>query len=148
MPSRRDVAFFGSIAVVVVGAVVIWFGGAAVVAAVLGAHAPDAPIWLAVAKAVSLAWVAAIGWTVSWRRLDEMARETRKTVWFVGSTAAILATAPIMLVCLLGGGGFLTPIAIGHGAPGGYCAMGWIALLIAQLFCSLIARAGWWFTKR
>jgi len=148
MPSRRDIAFIGSVAVAVIGAVVIWFGGTAVVAAVLGAHAPAAPIWLALAKAASLAWVAAIGWTVAWRRLDEMARETRKTVWFFGSTTAILATAPIMLFCLLSGGGFLAHLAGSRGSPGADFAMGWIALLIAQLLGSLIARAGWWLTKR
>jgi len=149
MLSRRDVAFIGSVAVAVVGAVVIWFGAAAVILAVFGRHAPAAAPWLALAKAASLAWATAIGWFVSWRRLDEMAREVRKFSWFVGSTTAILATAPIMLLWLLNGGGFLAHlIAPGRGTPGAYFAMGWAGLVFAQLLGSLIARAGWWVAKR
>jgi hypothetical protein len=148
MLSRRDVAFIGSVAVAVVGAVVIWFGAAAVILAVFGRHAPAAAPWLALAKAASLAWVAAVGWIVSWRRLDEMAQEVRKFSWFVGSTAAILATAPIMLLWLLNGGAFLSHLVAGRGTPGAYFAMGWVGLVLAQLLGALAARAGWWATKR
>jgi hypothetical protein len=139
---------FGSVAVAVVGAVVIWFGAAAIILAVFGRHAPAAAPWLALAKAASLAWAAAIGWTISWRRLDEMAQEARKFSWFVGSTAAILVTAPIMLLWLLNGGAFLARLVAGRGTPGAYFAMGWVGLVLAQMLGSLIARAGWWATKR
>ena len=148
MLSRRQVAFTGSVAVAVIGAVVIWFGAAAVIAAIFGPHAPAAAPWLALAKAASLAWAAAVGWIVSWSRLDEMAQEARKFSWFVGSTAAILATAPIMLFCLLSGGAFLAQVAASRGTPGAYFAMGWIGLVVAQLLGALIARAGWWAMKR
>jgi hypothetical protein len=148
MLSRRQVAFIRSVAVAVAGAVVIWFGAAAVIQAVFGGRAPAAAPWLALAKAASLAWVAAVGWIVSWRRLDEMAQEASKFSWFIGSTAAILVTAPIMLLWLLNGGTFLAHIAGDRGTPGAYFAMGWIGLVLAQMLCSLVARAGWWATKR
>lgn len=148
MPSRRQVAFIGSVAVAVVGAVVIWLGAAAVILAIFGRHAPAAAPWLALAKLASLTWAAAVGWLVSWRRLDEFSQEARKVSWLVGSTAAIILTAPIMLLWLLDGGAFLTRLARGHGTPGAYFAMGWIGLVLAQLLGSLVARAGWWAAKR
>jgi hypothetical protein len=98
MPSRRQVAIIGSVAVAVVGAVVIWFGAAAIILAIYGRHAPAAAPWLALAKFASLGWAAAVGWIFTWRRLDEMEREARKFSWFIGSTAAILLTAPIMML--------------------------------------------------
>jgi hypothetical protein len=70
MPSRRQVALIRSVAVGVVGAVVIWFGAAAIILAIYGRHAPAAAPWLALAKFASLAWVAAVGWIVIWPRLD------------------------------------------------------------------------------
>ena len=148
MFGRRDMALIGAIALTVLGAIVIWFGAAAVLDSIFGRHAPAAAPWLALAKAASLAWVAGVGWAVAWPRLDEMAREVRKLSWFVGSTAAILVTAPIMLFCLLSGGGFLARFAIAHGAPGVYFAMGWGGLVIAQLLGALVARVGWWLAKR
>ena len=148
MPSRRDVAFIGSVAVAVVGAVIIWFGAAAVILAVFGRHAPAAAPWLALAKAASLAWVAGVGWIISWRRLDEMAQEARKFSWYIGSTGAILVTAPIMMLWLLDGGAFLAQLVGRRGAPGAYFAMGWVGLVFAQMLGSLIARVGWWAAKR
>ena len=149
MPSPRQVAFIGSVAVAVVGAIVIWFGAAAIILAVFGRDMQAAAPWLALAKFASLAWAAVIGWTISWRRLDEMAKEVRKFSWFVGSTAAILATAPIMMLWLLNGGAFLTHlVAAGRGTPGVYFAMGWVGLVLAQLLGSLIAAAAWRATKR
>src|SRR5882724_7837541 len=108
MPSRRQVAFIGSVAVAVVGAVVIWFGAAAIILAVHDAQA--AAPWLALAKFASLAWVAAVGWMITWPRLDEREKEARKLSWFIGSTAAILLTAPIMLLWLVNGGAFLAQL--------------------------------------
>ncbi len=110
MPSRRQVAFIRSVAVAVVGAVVIWFGAAAVILAVFGRDAQAAAPWLALAKFASLAWAAAVGWLITWPRLDEMEQETRKFSWFIGSTAAILLTAPIMLLWLVNGGAFLAQL--------------------------------------
>src|SRR5581483_5953350 len=104
MPSRRQIAFITSVAIAVIGAVVIWFGAAAVILAIFGRHVPAAAPWLALAKFASLAWALAIGWTVSWRRMDEMAQEARKISWLIGSTAAIVLTAPFMLLWLLNGG--------------------------------------------
>ncbi len=80
---------------------------------------------------------------VSWRRMDKMAQEARKISWLIGSTAAIVLTAPIMLLWLLNGGAFLTQLVGGRGTPGAYFAMGWIGLVIAQLLGSLIASAVW-----
>src|SRR6516164_7290380 len=97
MLSRRQVAFVISVA-------------AAVVLAIFGRDAQAAAPWLALAKAASLAWVGAVGWLISWRRLDEMERETRKFSWLIGSTAAILLTAPIMLFWLVNGGAVLAHI--------------------------------------
>ena len=147
MPSRRQIAFLGSVALAVVGAVVIWFGAAAVIMAIYGRDVQAAAPWLALAKFASLAWAAVVGWTISWRRLDEMERETRKVSWFIGSTTAILLTAPIMLLWLENGGAFLAQL-LRHGTPGAYFALGWVGLVFAQLICSLVARAGWWAMKR
>lgn len=148
MPSRRQVAIIGSVALAVVGAIVIWFGAAAVILAVFGRHTPAAAPWLALAKFGSLAWAAAIGWLVTWPRLDEMEQEARKFSWLVGSTAAILLTAPIMLLWLVNGGAFLAQLLGARGTPGAYFAMGWVGLVFAQLLGSLVARAGWWAAKR
>ena len=148
MLTRRNLAFIRSIAIAVGGAVVIWFGAAAIILVLFGRHAPAAAPWLALAKFASLAWAAAIGWTMTWRRLDEMAREARKFSWLVGSTSAILLTAPIMMLWLLDGGGVLAQVAGARGTPGAYFAMGWAGLVLAQLLGSLIASAGWWATKR
>ena len=147
MPTRRQVALISSVAVAVIGAIVIWFGAAAVILAIFGRHAPAAAPWLALAKFASLAWAVGIGWAVSWRRLDEMAREARKMSWLVGSTGAIVVTAPIMLLWLLNGGAFLAQLVARH-TPGVYFAMGWIGLVFAQLFGSLIASAVWWARMR
>ena len=148
MPSRRQVAFIGSVAVAVVGAVVIWFGAAAIIRAHCGHDVEAAAPWLALAKFASLAWAAAVGWTVTWRRLDERQKEARKLSWFIGSTAAILLTAPIMLLWLVNGGAFLAQLMGHRGTPGVYFALGWVGLVFAQLLSSLVARAGWWVTKR
>ena len=148
MPSRRHVAFIRSVAVAVIGAVIIWLGAAAVILAVFGRHAPAAAPWLALAKFASLAWAAAVGWMISWTRLDEMEQEARKFSWFIGSTAAILLTAPIMLLWLVNRGAFLAQLLGARGTPGAYFALGWIGLVFAQILGSLVARAGWWATKR
>lgn len=149
MPSpRRRVAFIGSVAIAVVGAVVIWFGAAAVIGSVFGRDLRAAAPWLALAKFASLAWAAGIGWKMSWRELDEREREVRKSAWFIGSTAAILLTAPIMLLWLVNGGAFLADHFGRRGTPGVYFALGWIGLVLAQLLGSLMARAGWWAAKR
>ncbi|HTZ80499.1 MAG TPA: hypothetical protein VMC10_21500 [Stellaceae bacterium] len=143
MPTRRQVAFISSIAVAVIGAIVIWFGAAAVILVIFGRHEPAAAPWLALAKFASLAWAAGIGWAVSWRRMDEMAREARKISWLIGSTGAIVLTAPIMMLWLLNGGAFLTRFVDGRGTPGAYFALGWIGLVFAQLLGSLIASGVW-----
>src|ERR1700756_283418 len=148
MPSRRQVAFIGSVAVAVAGAVVIWFGAAAIILAVYGHDVQAAAPWLALAKFASLAWAAGIGGTITWRRLDEMQKEVRKLSWFIGSTAAILLTAPIMLLWLVNGGAFLAQLMGRRGTPGVYFALGWAGLVLAQLLSSMIARAGWWAAKR
>lgn len=142
MPTRRQLAFIRSVAIAVVGAIVIWFGAAAVILAIFGRHAPAAAPWLALAKFASLAWAVGIGWLLSWRRMDEMAREARKISWLVGSTAAIVATAPVMMLWLLNGGAFLTHL-VRHGTPGAFFAMGWVGLVLAQLLGTLIAALVW-----
>ena len=63
MPTRRQVAIISSVAVAVVGAIVIWFGAAAVILAIFGRHEPAAAPWLALAKFASLAWAAG---TIAW----------------------------------------------------------------------------------
>lgn len=148
MPSRRQIAFASSVAAAVLGAAAIWFGAAAVVRAIFSRDMQAAAPWLALAKAASLAWVGAVGWLISWRRLDEMEQETRKFSWFMGSTAAILLTAPILLFWFVNGGAFLAETLGRRGTPGAFFALGWVGLVVAQLLCSLIARAGWWATKR
>jgi hypothetical protein len=148
MPSRRQVTFIGSVAVAVVGAVVIWFGAAAIILAVFGHDVQAAAPWLALAKFASLAWAAAVGWMITWPRLDEMEKEARKFSWFIGSTAAILMTAPIMLLWLVNGGAFLAQLMGRRGTPGVYFALGWVGLVFAQLLSSVVARAGWWAAKR
>jgi hypothetical protein len=148
MPSRRQVTFMGSVAVAVVGAVVIWFGAAAIVLGVFGHDVQAAAPWLALAKFASLAWAAAVGWMITWPRLDEMEKEARKFSWFIGSTAAILVTAPIMLLWLVNGGAFLAELMARRGTPGVYFALGWVGLVFAQLLSSVVARAGWWAAKR
>jgi hypothetical protein len=148
MPSRRQVAFIGSVAVAIIGAVVIWFGAAAIILAVFGHDMQAAAPWLALAKFVSLAWAAAVGWLITWPRLDEMEKEARKLSWFIGSTAAILMTAPVMLLWLVNGGAFLAQLMGRRGTPGVYFALGWVGLVFAQLLSSLVARAGWWVAKR
>jgi hypothetical protein len=148
MPSHRQVALIGSVAVAVVGAVVIWFGAAAIILAVFGHDVQAAAPWLALAKFASLAWAAAIGWMITWPRLDEMEKEARKLSWFIGSTAAILITAPIMLLWLVNGGAFLAELMGRRGTPGVYFALGWVGLVFAQLLSSMVARAGWWAAKR
>ena len=148
MPTHREVAILSSIAVAVVGAIVIWFGAAAIIMAVFESDMRAAAPWLALAKFASLAWAAAVGWRITWRQLDEMEKETRKTCWFVGSTMAILLTAPIMLLWLLNGGAFLAKHLRHPGTPGVYFALGWVGLVIVQLICSLITRAGLWAARR
>lgn len=142
MPTPRQIALVRSIAIAVIGAIVIWLGAAAVILAIFGRHAPAAAPWLALAKFASLAWAVGVGWVLSWRRMDEMAREARKISWLVGSTSAIVATAPVMMLWLLNGGAFLTHLAR-HGTPGAFFAMGWVGLVIAQLVGSLIAALVW-----
>jgi hypothetical protein len=148
MPSRRQVAFIGSVAVAVAGAVVIWFGAAAIILAVFGHDVQAAAPWLALAKFASLGWAAAVGWMITWPRLDEREKEARKLSWFIGSTAAILLTAPIMLLWLVNGGAFLAELMGSRGTPGVYFALGWVGLVFAQLLSTLVARAGWWAAKR
>lgn len=148
MPSRRQAAFIGSVALAVAGAVIIWFGGAAIILAAYGHDAQAAAPWLALAKFASLAWAAAIGWMITWPRLDEREKEVRKFTWFIGSTAAILLTAPVMLLWLVNRGAFLAQLMGGRGSPGAYFALGWFGLVVAQLLGSLLARAGWWAAKR
>jgi hypothetical protein len=148
MPSRRQLAFIGSVALAVAGAVVIWFGAAAIILAVYGQDMQAAAPWLALAKLASLAWAAAIGWTITWHRLDEREKEARKLSWFIGSTAAILLTAPIMLLWLVNGGALLARLMGRSGTPGVYFALGWVGLVFAQLLSTLVARAGWWAAKR
>jgi hypothetical protein len=148
MPSRRQVAFIGSVAVAVIGAVVIWFGAAAIILSVYGHDVQAAAPWLALAKFASLAWVAAVGWMITWPRLDEREKEARKLSWLIGSTAAILLTAPIMLLWLVNGGAFLAQLMGSRGTPGVYFALGWVGLVFAQLLATLVARAGWWAAKR
>ena len=148
MLSRRQIAFVGSVALAVVGAVVIWFGAAAVVLAVYGHDVQAAAPWLALAKFASLAWAAAVGWMITWRGLDEMEREARKLSWFVGSSAAILLTAPFMLLWLVNGGAFLARLTGSRGTPGVFFALGWVGLVLAQLLSTLVARVGWWAAKR
>jgi hypothetical protein len=147
MSSRRQVAFIGSVALAVVGAIVIWFGAAAVIMAVFGHDMRAAAPWLALVKFASLAWAASVGWLITWPRLDEREKEARKLSWFIGSTAAILLTAPIMLFWLLNGGAFLAQL-LRRGTPGAFFALGWVGLVVAQLLGSLVARAGWWAAKR
>jgi uncharacterized membrane protein len=149
MPSRRrQVAFIRSVAIAVVGAVAIWFGAAAIIISIFGRDVRAAAPWLALAKFASLAWAVAVGWTISWRQLDEREREVRKFSWFIGSTAAILLTAPIMMLWLLNGGAFLAHHFGRRGTPGVYFALGWVWLVLAQVLGSLLARAGWWAVKR
>lgn len=148
MLSRRQVTFIGSVAVAVIGAVVIWFGAAAIILAVFDRDVQAAAPWLALAKFASLAWAVGIGWIVTWPRLDEMEKEARKLSWLIGSTAAILLTAPIMLLWLLNGGALLAQRLGQRGTPGVYFALGWVGLVLAQLLCSMVARAGWWVAKR
>ena len=148
MPSRRQIAFIGSVAVAVIGAVVIWFGAAAIILTIYDRDASAAAPWLALAKFASLAWAAAVGWKITWPRLDEREQETRKFSWFIGSTTAILLTAPIMLFWLLNGGAFLAQLLNGRGTPGAYFALGWVGLVFVQILGTLIARAGWWASKR
>ncbi len=71
-----------------------------------------------------------------------MQREARKSSWFIGSTAAVLLTAPIMLLWLVNGGAFLAQ-HLHRTTPGAYFAAGWGTLVIAQLLCSLVAAAAW-----
>ena len=104
--------------------------------------------WLALAKFASLAWAAAVGWVITWPRLDEREKEARKFSWFIGSTAAILLTAPIMLLWLVSGGAFLAELMGRRGTPGAYFALGWIGLVFMQLLSTLVARTGWWTAKR
>ena len=148
MPNRRQVAIIGSVVVAVVGAAVIWFGAAAVIMAVFDRDKQAAAPWLALAKFSSLAWAATVGWMITWRRLDEMEKESRKICWFIGSTAAILLTAPIMLLWLVNGGTFLAEHLRHRGTPGAYFALGWVGLVLAQLLGTLVARGGWWAMKR
>src|SRR5437868_11182012 len=118
MPSRRQVAFIGSIAVAVIGAVVVWFGAAAIILTVFGHDVQAAAPWLELATFASLAWAAAVGWMITWPRLDEREKEARKFSWFIGSTAAILLSAPIMLLWLVNGGAILVQLMGGRGTPG------------------------------
>jgi hypothetical protein len=148
MPTRRQVAFIGSVAVAVIGAIVIWLGAAAIILDVFGHDLQAAAPWLAVAKFASLAWAAAVGWLITWPRLDEMEKEARKLCWLIGSTAAILLTAPVMLLWLTNGGAFLAEHMGRRGTPGAYFALGWVGLVLAQLIGSVLARAGWWVAKR
>lgn len=147
MPSHRQIAFIRSVAVTVGGALVIWFGAAAITMPIFGHDRQAAAPYLALAKLASLAWVGAVGWLVVWRRLDERQRETRKFAWFIGSTAAILLTAPIMLFSFWNGDAFLEQFVGRRATPGTFLAIGWVGLVFAQLLGSLVARAGWWATK-
>jgi len=148
MFSNRQIAFYGSIGVAVVGALLIWFGAAAVVLRLFGGDTQAAAPWLALAKFASLAWVALTGWAIAWRRLDERQQETRKFSWFIGSTAAILVTAPLMLFWLVNGGAMLDAVVGGRATPGAFFALGWATLLLAQLLGSLLARAERWVAER
>jgi hypothetical protein len=148
MLSRRQISFVSSVAIAALGAAAIWFGAAAIILAIFHHDAQAAALWLALAKAASLAWVGAVGWLITWRRLDERERETRKLSWFIGSTTAILLTAPIMLFWLVNGGAVLAHILGRRGTPGAFFALGWIGLVFVQMIASSLARAGLWATTR
>jgi hypothetical protein len=132
----------GYYAAALFGSVAIW----ASLAIPILRHAPLAQAstaWmLAGAYAAAMAWAAWFLW-LYWRRLDEAAKEAQKFAWFVGSIAALVLTAPLMMFFRLGA--LPLPHGLGPGVPFG---LGYMLLALSQLIGFLIAWVGWWQAKR
>jgi hypothetical protein len=142
MSNRRTLMIAGYYTTAVLGSLLIW-GLLAITILRHAVLALSSTAWM-----LSGAYVAAMAWALGflwlyWRRLDEAAKEAQKFAWFVGSTAALVLTAPIMLFFRLGA------LPLPHGVtPGVYFGLGWALLAFSQLLGFLIAWAGWWWAKR
>jgi hypothetical protein len=132
----------GYYAAALLGSVLIWGVSAVTVLSHVPITQPSAAWMLAAAYAAAMAWALAFIW-LYWKRLDEAAREAQKFAWFVGSTGAIVLTAPIMLFLRLGA------LPLPHGVtPAVGFGLGFAMLGLAQLIGFLIAWAGWWWARR
>jgi len=142
MSRRRTLVIGGYYATAALGSLLIW-GVAAITISRRAALAQASTAWLmTTAYAAAMAWALGFLW-LYWRRLDEAAKEAQKFAWFVGSIAALVLTAPIMMFFRLGA------LPLPHGAPPGvHFALGWVMLALLQLLGFLIAWAGWWWAKR
>lgn len=142
MSNRRSRVIGGYYATALAGSLAIW----AALAVTILRRAPLAQAstaWMLTgAYAAAMAWALWFLW-LYWRRLDEAAKEAQKFAWFVGSIAALLLTAPVMLFFRLG------VLPLPHGAPVGVdFGLGYMLLALAQLAGFLVAWAGWWQAKR
>ena len=97
MLTRRSMVIAGYYAAALFGSFAIWASLAIPVLRHARLVAQPSTAWLLTgAYAAAMAWAAWFLWRY-WRRLDEAAREAQKFAWFVGSIAAIVLTAPVMM---------------------------------------------------
>ena len=94
----------------------------------------------------SLVAVAVFFWVcvVYWRNIDEAAREAHKFAWFWGGTGGLLSMLP--LGALVGNERLLAVFS--ERSPGEWVALGFLALLTAQLIGYALVWVGWWLRQR
>ena len=143
MLTRRSMVIAGYYAAALFGSLAIWASLAIPVLRHARLVAQPSTAWLLTgAYAAAMAWAAWFLWRY-WRRLDEAAKEAQKFAWFVGSIAAIVLTAPVMMFFRLGA----LPLLAGV-PPGVDFGLGYMLLALSQLVGFLVAWAGWWQAKR
>lgn len=142
MPNRRSMVIGGYYFTALAGSVLIWVASAVTILRHAPLALPSTAWMLSAAYAAAMAWALGFIW-LYWKRLDEAAKEAQKFAWFVGSIAATVLSAPLMLFFRLGA------LPLPHQVtPGVAFGLGWAMLGLAQGIGFLIAWAGWWWWAR
>lgn len=126
------------------------FGAAAVLVALawwLHPLAHGAP-WI-VSVGITLALFAALLFLafVSWRRLDEAAREAHKAAWWWGGLTGMSVAASILMGLQVAGDRAPLDLVLFPGVEGAF-ASGFLFVVIAQTVGYGLFWAGWWLTRR
>jgi hypothetical protein len=113
-------------------------------------HAPVPPLRIAVstlAVAAAMAWMVVFA-TLSFRHLDEFAKEGSKFAWYWGGTLGLAASAPVFLFVELGGLHAIWPASPLGREVGRAFMTGYGLPLIAQTVGYGAVWVGWRMTKR
>lgn len=130
--------------------VAVVYSGLAVVSIIATVGLKLAPPSGAIAAAVTYGLIITflLGFTaLSWRTMDEAARDAHKSAWFWGGGIGLAVAGWASSVILAPGVDFgaLMPTV---SAPQGYFGLGVLATMLLQLVGFVIAWAGWWLAKR